>query len=159
MKLPARSLAFVVGIFLSACGGGATAPTPPPTPVPTVKPGTWSYVIRADVSLFNFGGSPPSCRAQSAGTMVVSSSGAFSIPFSGATCNSCSMSGTITGIIVPTGVSGSVVASSSGSGCSQFQPSPSPAPMSGSCTSANCTADLNPGIMQNFAIGYTLTPP
>ena len=90
---PPRYLAFVVGLLLSACGGGDSTPTPTaPSPGITVTPGTWTYTISADVPLFNSPG-PESCTARSSGTTVVSSSGALSIPFSGVTCNSCSMSG------------------------------------------------------------------
>jgi len=158
MVMLRRGCVVLLLMLASACSGGST-PTPTPTPV-TVTAGTWGYAIRADVSLFNNGGSGlQSCTAQSSGTTVVSSSGAFSIPFAGLTCSSCSMSGTVTGTIVQPGVSGSLAASTSGSGCSLFQPMPSPAAMSGSCTSASCTVNLNPNIGQNFAFGYTLTPP
>ena len=123
--------------------------------VTVVPPGLWTYVIIADVPL----GGPqvPSCRPPNApGTAVVSSSGSFSIPFSGLACSSCAMSGTITGTITQSGVSGSVTASISGSGCSGQQPTPSPAPMVGSCTATGCSVGLSgPG---SFAISYTLTP-
>ncbi len=119
--------------------------------------GTWSYAITANVPLNS---SLLSCVAQSAGTTAVSGSGAFSIPFSGLACSSCSMSGTITGTILgQTSVVGSATASISGSGCSSQQPSPTP--MSGTCgaagTGTGCDVTLTGTI--TFGLSYTLARP
>jgi hypothetical protein len=122
--------------------------------------GTWSYVITANVPL-NSG--LIGCAVQSSGTTVVGRDGALSISFSGLACNSCSMSGTITGTILSqTSVAGSATASISGSGCSNQQPSPSPAPMSGTCsrsgTGTRCNVNLS-GAGFTFGLGYTLAQP
>jgi hypothetical protein len=131
------------------------------TPTPTVPAGTWSYVIRANnVPLQYEPPNPPGCVApDSYGTTIVNGNGAFSIAFAGLACHGCSMGGTITGTIVPPGVTGSVTASISGSGCSVQQPTPSPAAMSGTCTSSNCTVTVNRSLDASFGLSYTLSPP
>ena len=118
-----------------------------------------SYVIRGNnVPLgYNPENAPGCVSPDSAGTTVVNSSGSFFIPFSGLTCSNCSMSGTVTGTFVLMGVSGSVTASISGSGCSGQQPTPSPAAMSGTCTSVSCTViNVNTSPTASFGLSYTL---
>ena len=143
----------------NACGTSGASNEVVVTVTGSFRLGTWGYLLNASVPLPG-GGGPMSCTATSSGTTTVDSNGMFSIPFSGLACGGCAMSGTITGTIGPTGVSGSVTASTSGSGCSIQQPTPSPAAMSGTCSSTNCTAstgaNLNPNL--SFGVSYTLTP-
>lgn len=147
----------------NACGASGASNEVVVTVAGGFRAGTWSYALSVSVPL----NATPimTCVANSSGTTVVNSGGAFSIPFSVA-CDLCAESGTITGTIGPTGVSGSVTASISGpisgpGACSIQQPTPNPAAMAGTCTSASCTAstgsNLNPNL--SFAVSYTLTPP
>jgi fibronectin-binding autotransporter adhesin len=133
-------------------GDCPTNGTPPVVPV--VRAGTWSYSCRVGVFLSVSGA--PSCEVPSSGTMVVSSSGAFSIPFSVA-CQSCAASGTVAGTIAGAGVSGSVMESLSGPTCTN-QPQTSAA-LTGSCA-------VSGGIIQNCQgnapaadLNCTWTPP
>jgi hypothetical protein len=123
-----------------------------------VSSGTWSYVLSATgVPLTNSGGAASCAAPDASGTTVVNSSGAFTIPFAGLTCSNCAMSGTILGVVVSTGVAGTVSATTSGLGCSNQQPSPNPALMTGTCTATSCTVGLSS--TDSFAVSYTLTPP
>jgi hypothetical protein len=143
----------VLLVIVAACGGNNSAPSI------VVSPGTWSYMLSATgVPLHGQPGSTSCAAPSSSGTTVVSSSGTFAIPFAGLTCDSCTMSGTITGTIMPASVAGNVSVSVSGSGCTNGQPQPSPASMSGTCTSAGCSVILSSN-QDTFAISYTLTPP
>lgn len=156
-----RGSVVLFAIIVAACSGGNASPTPTPPGI-VVTAGTWSYVLNAGVPLPQAIQGQASCAAPSvSGKTTVSSNGTFSIPFSGLTCSSCSMSGTVTGTIVPTSVSGNVTAVTSGAGCSNQQPTPSPAAMSGSCTAVNCTGttsvSVNPSL--SFSVSYVLTPP
>jgi len=153
MPLFKRCRALVLVTFATACSN-TVSPTQPGV---TVTAGTWNYVLSVQVPLPNPPG-PSSCVPPNAtGTTVVSSSGAFTIPFAGLTCSNCAMGGTVTGTVVPTGVSGSVTASITGGGCSVQQPTPSPGAMSGACTSTGCSVGLT--TIGSYVVSYTLTPP
>jgi hypothetical protein len=128
--------------------------------VTVTQAGIWSYALSVRVPL---NATPiTTCTAPAAGTMVVSGSGAFTIPFSVA-CERCAMSGTMTGTIDGTHVSGTVTGSISGpidgpGGCTNQQPAP--AQLSGGCTSG--VGSLNGIILKcegDNPFGFILTPP
>jgi hypothetical protein len=137
-------------VNVTLAGDCPTGGTPPVVPV--VPAGTWSYSCSVGVSLNT---AAASCQALSSGTTVVSSSGAFSFPFSVA-CGMCAESGTAAGTIAATGVSGSVMVSLSGPTCSNQKQVP--AALTGSCA-------VGGGSIQNcqgsapIALTCTWTPP
>jgi hypothetical protein len=160
MQTPSMSillLAPVVAVVTVLCACSSSASTGV-----TIAPGTWSYALNSPNGVPLPGnGDPQGCTPPTlSGTMVVASGGAFSIPFAFAACSNCAMSGTITGTIASSGISGDVTASTAGSGCGIGQPTPSPTPITGNCTSTGCIGGLvqsTPGL--SFGLNFTLTPP
>ncbi|MFI5360517.1 MAG: hypothetical protein ACHQ49_01000 [Elusimicrobiota bacterium] len=155
------SIVLVAGVFaaIAACkkSSSSSAAAPANGGGIVVSTGTWSYVLTASVPLPSNPGAKSCVPPNATGTTVVSSTGSFSFTFSGLTCDACTMSGAIGGIVVPTGVTGAVAAVIVGTGCSSEQPTPNPAAMTGTCTSASCSVGLS--ATDSFAVSYTLTPP
>ena len=163
------AIAGIVGGAGAGVAAGVAAAKASSSPSATFSPaGTWTYTITANVPLTS-PPSPPSCTAQSFGTTIASSDGTFSIPFSGLTCNSCSMSGTATGTMgrgtgpgtgpnAIASISGTVTPTISGSGCSIQQPASTA--LAGNCASStSCMVGLINGAQAGFAFNITLARP
>jgi hypothetical protein len=100
MPIFTRSCIVLLLSSATACAGSYTTPTATPS---ITQAGIWSYALSVNVPL---NATPDmSCMSPASGTTVVSSNGAFSIPFSVA-CARCAENGTIAGTVAGTSVSG-----------------------------------------------------
>jgi hypothetical protein len=117
-----------------------------------VTAGSFTYSLTEKIPL-----PQTSCVATASGSTNVASDGSYSITFPQLSCSGCTMSALTSGVLNSTAISGQVVATLAGSGCTNEAPTPNPAAVSGKCSSAGCTANTADG--DSFSVTYTLTPP